>query len=245
MGMFVRERRSWARKLLIWLSILALLAAGGFYWYSLYLYEPEPIDESTLINDQPTFDNNKSVLEDVPRANFTNTYESKNPAVQFEIPPTWDVTEAGDGIRMQSPEFSYSPVEGEEVVGHFRIYIRRGAREQDSNYIGRGLASRKSQKLTYTSPSSDQVPETNLSFFGLDSTDNFGYFFVAGNYSLRVGETLGASYGQEATTYIISGGYSSEDLADDMATHEVSLDYFYQTNAYKQAIDIIKSLKLL
>ncbi len=101
------------------------------------------------------------------------------------------------------------------------------------------------EKLIYVSPAPNQRPETNLSFFGLDSSDHFAYFMIAGNFSLVKDESLGPEYGTEPETYIITGGYSSNELAEDMATNPVPLEYFSTTTAYKQAIEIIKSLKIL
>ncbi len=68
---------------------------------------------------------------------------------------------------------------------------------------------------------------------------------IAGNFSLQKDESLGPEYGREPETYIIAGGYSSTELTDDLATNQVGLEYFSQTNAYKQAIEILKSLKIL
>ena len=67
---------------------------------------------------------------------------------------------------------------------------------------------------------------------------------VAGNFQLNKGDTLGPDYGKEPETFIVTGGYSSSVLTDDLATNKVPLDSYRQTNAYKQAIAIIKSLKL-
>jgi len=67
---------------------------------------------------------------------------------------------------------------------------------------------------------------------------------IAGNFQLNTGETLGPSYGKESETFIVAGGYSAKDLTDDMATNKVPTQGYNQTNAYKQALDIVKSLQL-
>ncbi len=182
---------------------------------------------------------------DIPAAGETVTFKSSQPRMELTHPKTWTVTENTGGVRIESPEFSYETLGSGEVSGYFRIYIRQGARQADSAIIGRGVASLASEKLTYTAPVTGQRPETNMSFFGLDTDDHFAFLFIAGNFSLNKGESLGPDYGKEPETFLVMGGYSAKDLTDDMATNQVSLEYFQTTEAYKQAIDIIKSLKLL
>jgi hypothetical protein len=159
-------------------------------------------------------------------------------------PDGWKASEAGGGVRLSSPNFTYQTKSGEQVDGNFRIYIRLGAREQDGKYIGRGVAIKSSEELKYSDPLPGQRKTTLLSSFGLDKTDNFGFFLIAGNFELKKGETLGPNYGKEADAFIVTGGYSSDELKDDLATNMMSVDGYDQTNAYKQAVAIVQSLQL-
>ncbi len=208
-------------------------------------------DESTpTANEQQSAEQTPepiSTTTDIPATAATKTFKSDFPRVEFTYPETWKVTASRDDqdIRIESPEFKYTSVTGSTTDGNFRVYIRQGARVEDSKYIGRGIAAQDSGKLAYTAPAPSQRPETNLSFFGLDNSDHFAYFMIAGNFSLLKNESLGPEYGTEQDTYIIIGGYSSSELADDLATNPVPLEFFSTTNAYKQAIDIIESLKIL
>src|SRR5690606_36986054 len=122
------------------------------------------------------------------------------------------------------------------VNGNFRVYIRVTAREIDGKYIGRGFAIAPSEPLVYSNPLSTQRKDTYLSAFGLDKTDNFNFFLIAGNFNLKKGDSLGPNFGKEAGTYIIAGGYSSDDLKDDLAMNTVPTDSYSKTEAYKQAI---------
>jgi hypothetical protein len=67
---------------------------------------------------------------------------------------------------------------------------------------------------------------------------------VAGNFSLKKGDTLGPGYGTEPDAYIIAGGYTSEDLSEDLATNKVPIESYAYSSAYLEALEIIKSLKL-
>lgn len=187
----------------------------------------------------------KVVPKDIPDANETKQYENGPMGLTLTYPTTWTATETADsGVRIESPLFSYQNLDRNSISGNFRIYIRKGARPVDSKYIGRGVAIKPSEKLVYKEPAVGQRADTLLSLFGLDTSDNFAYFFVAGNFQLKMGETLGPDYGKEPETFIVAGGFSSKDLKDDMATNPVSVDLINTSNAYKQAIDIIKTLQL-
>lgn len=182
---------------------------------------------------------------DVPDVTDTKKLKSDRPRIELAYPSSWAVSETEDAVRLESPGFTYKLANGESVAGHFRIYIRQGARAADSVYIGKGIAVQQSEKLTYANPAPGQRAETNLSHFGLDTPDAFAYFLIAGNYALQKGDFLGPDYGKETETYIIAGGYSSKELADDLATNPVPLDFYNSTKAYEQALDILRSLKLL
>lgn len=229
------------------LIVLAGLAYGGWRWYDAReASEPAQSVEEQQSGNDSTKEEQQVGGEDVPEATSTESFSSSSPELELTHPSLWTVEEDDDdGIHLTSPDFTFETVDGREVEGYFDIYIRQGARDQDSRYLGRGIAAQPSERLTYDDPPEGQRTETNLSFFGLDNPDNFAYFFVAGNFDLERGESLGSDYGQEESTYLISGGYASDELEDDMATHTVPLDYFDQTNAYQQAIDIIESLRLL
>ena len=154
------------------------------------------------------------------------------------------MSEANGGIRIESTAFTFPAKYQGETSGNFRIYIRQGARKVDGTYIGRGYAVKPSEKLTYTQPAVGQRTETLLSSFGYDTTDNFAYFLIAGNFQLALGDTLGPNYGTEADTYIITGGYTSPTAVDDLATIPVALTYYQTTKAYRQALIILGSLQL-
>ena len=164
--------------------------------------------------------------------------------LELKYPDNWTVTETTDnGLRIESPEFSYQTIDKGDVTGYFRIYIRKSARSSDGKYIGRGVALQPSEKLVYSQPTISQRKETSLTLFGLDTTDHFAYFLLTPNFQLNTGETMGPNYGKEIEAYIIGGGYSTKTLTDDLATYKVSKDGLTQKNSYKQAIEIIGSLK--
>lgn len=200
---------------------------------------PQPAATNTSTTAQ------ELTVSDIPEVTGTKNLNNTSLLVELTYPNGWTTTEKSDGIKLESPEFNYMTSDGGVVVGNFRVYIRKGAREVDSKYIGKGVAIADSQPLTYSAPAASQRKTTNLSLFGLDTPDQFAYFFVAGNFNLKKGETLGPGYGKEPETVLVIGGYSAKTLTDDFATNQVPLDNYDQTNAYKQALDIVKSLKLL
>jgi hypothetical protein len=237
------------KKLLLGLIILVLLGGLSFVGFKMFgpKSTPKPVQSSqSETSTEPGSESIPAGFTDVPEVSELKDFKGNRPRVQLKHPTTWTVTETDDGgIRIESPQMTYQSVDLGSVIGNFRIYIRQGARTTDSKYIGRAVASQDSEKLTYSDPVAGQRPDTNLSFFGLDTTDHFAFFFIAGNYNLEKGDSLGPNFGKEAETYIITGGYSAKGLSEDMATNKVGLEFYRQTRAYKQAMDILKSLKLL
>jgi hypothetical protein len=231
------------KRVLIGLGVVVVVALVGFGAGK--LFGNKKSTEATAPTDtKPTTTTPTVKTSDLPSVSGTKTFNSSSLGIELTYPVGWTTTEASGGVRIESPEFGYTTGIQGTIKGNFRVYIRKGARDVDSKYIGRGVAIKSSEKLAYTAPTSVQRKETNLSFFGLDNPDQFAYFLVAGNFNLNKGDSLGPNYGKESDTVIVTGGYSSKTLTDDFATNQVSADTFQQTNAYKQAIDILKSLKL-
>lgn len=229
-----QKRKSPLKIVLIVFTVLAFIA-GGYFGWQWYMERSEDEASSQQVDEVP---------EPEPEVVELVEFDSDNPRLSFQHPSTWEVTEQDGTLRVVSPQISYQTVDGVEIDGHFRIFMRQTAREEDAQYIGRGVASLPSETLTYTDPSANQREETSISFFGIDNSTNFGFFFVAGNFTLAPGDILGGNYGREQGTYIIGGGYSSDELQDDLQTHPVLLDRFDQTEAYEQALEIIRSIRI-
>ena len=225
------------------LGVLLLVGALTFGAYTLF-FKKDSQQSTAPTTTQPTIEA-PPVAKDVPDATTTKQYENGPMGLKITYPDTWVVAPTADrGVRVESPAFTYASLEKGDVSGVFRIYIRKGARPPDGKVIGRGVALQPSEKLIYTNPAPDQRKDTLLSLFGLDTVDNFGFFMIAGNFQLNAGDTLGPDYGKEADAFIVSGGYSSPDLTDDMATNTVAISTLPTSNAYKQAVDILKTLQL-
>ncbi|MEX0748509.1 MAG: hypothetical protein WD467_00655 [Candidatus Saccharimonadales bacterium] len=237
--MYKVSNHSTRNKILLTILVLGVLA--GLAYGSWYFYDRSQTRQAEEAAAQAA----EEVAEDVVEVK-QETYSSREPALEFTYPNNWAVAEDEEAgtILVRSPALSFQTVDGASVDGHFKIYLRQGAREQDRAYIGRGIAARASETLTYTEPTENQREETSISFFGLDSSDNFAYFFIAGNFVLEPGQSLGGEYGADEDTYIIGGGYSSPDLADDLAVHSVPLDSFDETDEYATALDIIRSIRI-
>lgn len=223
-------------KILIIIVVLGVVAGLGYGGFKL-LQDSEQTQESAPTSQQPS-------TETIGALPLSETYTSDSLRLDFKYPSGWQVNEADRGIRIESPDFTYSTTEGEEVTGNFRIYIRKGAREVDGEYLGRAFASQPSQKIAYVEPTSVQLEETLITPFGLDTPDNFALFIVQGTFELKKGDTLGPDYAKEPDAYLIIGGYSSADKQEDLDTNQVSLDRFDQTTEYLTAVEVVRSLQL-
>ncbi len=235
--------------LLITLGVVLLfgLAAGSWMYFAGNNDDPADTTATETETDQDIPEPDAAAEGADVTANFSlESTRSSNPRMEFEYPDTWTVNEEGDDVTLTSPAFRLSTIDGAEVDNaHFKLYFRQGARDADSTYIGRGVATLASEQIEYSNPATGQREETFLQFFGLDATNNLSFMMIAGNFQLSPGDTLGPDFGRDGDSYIIVGGYSSDTLEDDLDMYQVSPDYFRSTNAYEQAVDIIKSLRLL
>ena len=239
-----RRRKFGVKKLFTVLIIIFVIGLLGFGAFKLLQKPKKASPQPSASSSKTTTASRELTVSDIPDVTSTKTLKNATLLVELTYPTGWTPTEKSDGIKLESPDFNYLKSDGLITTGNFRVYIRKGAREVDSKYIGRGVATSDSQPLTYTAPATGQRKTTNLSLFGLDTPDQFAYLLIAGNFTLKKGDTLGPGYGKESDTVLVTGGYSAKTLTDDFATNQVPLDGFDKTNAYKQALDIVKSLKL-
>lgn len=227
------------KPLVVVLILLVLIAGGVGAWMFLKKDSSQNQEPTTQNTEQP-----ESTASQVPPAEGTKTYTNDRLRLSIDYPENWTVTEQGNVTLIESPDFLYNTVSKGAVTGNFRIYIRQGAQTADSAYFGRGYAIVPSEKLTYSKPTPNQRTETFLSSFGLDTTDNFAYFLIAGNFELAKGDTLGPNYGKEPATYIIAGGYSSKDMKEGLETNQVPVDEYQESTAYKQAVEALKTIQI-
>lgn len=240
---FAPSKKSKAIKTLLKILLVLVLVSGLVFGIFLLFIKKDSQQPSTAVSvplaDLPI------AKSDVPDATSTKVYENGPMGIKLTYPDTWKALETTDkGVRIESPTFTYTSQDKGDVTGMFRIYIRKGARAVDGKVIGRGVAIRPSEKLVYTQPAPDQRKDTLLSLFGLDTKDNFGFFLIAGNFQLNIGDTLGPNYGNEPDAFIVGGGYSSADLTNDLDTHMVDISVISTSKAYAQAVEILKSLQL-
>jgi hypothetical protein len=221
---------------LIALSAIAAIATAGI----IYFLDKESSEPASQTQTQPE----EQSAEESVASELSETYDSTLLRLSFMHPSDWTVNEVDRGITVSSPQFEYATDDGETVNGSFKVYIRKGARSVDGNYLGKGFAVKPSEEISYSSPEPGQREDTYLSAFGLDEPDNFAYFILQGNIKLDEGDTLGPDFAKEPDAYLIFGGYTSEEREDDLSTNTLSLDDYDQTSQYLTAVEILKSLQL-
>jgi|GEM_PF-789264 hypothetical protein len=245
-------KRSWKRPAIIAVIVILLIVGGFFAWSVFGADTNQEETDATQAESEAAGDTTEESAttvaggDDVPPVGDTETVRTSNPRMEVTHPTSWTLAEGEDDVSIQSPAFQLTTSDGTQIDNaSFKLYLRQGAREIDSTYIGQGVAAISSETLTYSNPALGQREDTNVSFFGNGTTNHISYLFVAGNFSLSPNDTLGPDFGQDPDTYIIAGGYTSPALEDDLAMHPISVSEFQDTNAYSQALDIIRSLSLL
>ncbi len=234
------EKKNRSKKVLVMFIVLIIiicLVIGAWF----ILKKPKSNNDTTASTGTAS---EASKTNEIPTSNGTKSYTNDVMRLTLTYPNKWTVTEKERSVWVESPDFSYETTDKGVVKGNFKIYIRQGAQTNDSKYIAKGVAIAPSEKLVYANPAPSQRKDTFLSSFGIDTTDNFAYFLIAGNFDLKKGDTLGPNYGKETDTFIIAGGYATKDLQDGLATNKVKPDTYQNTTAYKEAVDILKSIQI-
>ena len=226
------------KKLIMIVGIILLLSAASYAIWNFFISDDRkisaPSTQSETKKPAPEISNDE-VLKDHESAGLLS--------IDFKYPISWDVTENDGGVTAKSANFKYKTVDNKEVDGYFKVYVRKGARAVDSKYIAKGYASRDSQKLEYKDPALGQIKSTLLQTFSYDKPTDFSFFFLASNFNLKVGDTLGPNYGKEPETILVVGGFSDASLTDDLAMNTVPVDKYENYKAYKQALSIVQSLQ--
>lgn len=231
-----------SKKPLLFLAVVVLIILGGAA-VKKYILDKRGKTPAATQSPATSTPKKTEVARDVPETAALQDYKSTILGLSFKYPKTWVVSEAEGGLRVESPDFTYTAIQAGDVTGNFRVYIRKGSRDEDGKYIGSGVAIKPSEKLTYTQPVVGQRTETLLSSFGYSSPDIFSFFLIAGNFQLAIGDTLGPNYGREPDTIIVAGGYSSKGLSEDLSMNSMDPETYMSTNAYKQAYALIESLQ--
>lgn len=231
------------KKILFVLGLVLFAIAIGFAVWKLVPSKNETSNSTQpeQSTEQTAQSSNSNGLGD---ASLTEEYKSDFLRISFKHPSSWTVSEVNDAILVKSPDFKYEQNNGMEKDGFFKIYIKKGATDSDGKYLGRGYALASSEKITYSEPATGQRAETFLTDFGLDTPDNFAYFVAQGNFDLKKGDTLGPDFASEMDAYLITGGFSSSDQTESLATNILSVNEYKTNEAYKTAVEIIKTLKL-
>jgi len=239
-----KKTKKFPKKALFMLGIGLLILAIGVGLWKLIPSKDDSSSQSQPPVQTNTEQDNSSQQSGLGVEALDKEYTSDFLRISLKYPSSWTVNEVDDAITVKSPNFKHRQNNGMEKDGFFKIYIRKGATDSDGKYLGKGYAVANSEKIKYSDPATGQRPETFLTDFGLETPDNFAYFIVQGNFDLEKGETLGPNYAKEIDAYLITGGFSSSDLTDNMATNLLALSEYKSNNAYLTAVEIIKSLKI-
>lgn len=226
--------------LIVALILIVVSSAAGFAAWKLLLAKSNPTAANTV---SETENQNEAPAENTLN-DLTQEYTSDRLLVDIKYPAAWKAEEDAGEIIVYSPETEVTAANGETVPVEFKVLIKQGADKTDSEYLGRGFAVEKSEPIKYNDPATGQRQKTFVTNFGLDSSDNFAYFIVQGNFNLKKDETLGPDFAGEADAILVSGGFYSKDSEDKTKLISLDPDNYKSDETYLTAIEIVKTLRL-
>ncbi|HYF96784.1 MAG TPA: hypothetical protein VD947_01960 [Patescibacteria group bacterium] len=238
------SKRTIIYRLVLAVIILAVITGALFAAWKLIPSKNDNPAQSSENQAQTKTPEDQDPESDIGDSRLSETYTSDFLRIDFKHPQSWKITEENSGLIIKSPTFKLQENTGAESLSYFKIYIKRGATEGDGKYLGRGYAVADSEKIAYADPLPGQRKDSYLTNFGLETPDNFAYFIVQGNFNLMKGDTLGPKFASEADSFLISGGFSTDEQKEGLSTKIVSQDSYSGYPAYSTAVEIIKSLQL-
>lgn len=238
--------KSHLKKRLAILAITLILIAAGAVAAWKFIPEINKKDSDPTKTSQSEANQQESTDQqaDIGDTTLSETYTSDFLRITLKHPKSWQVSDDNNAVLVKSPNFKLKEKNGTETDSYFKIYIRRGATQNDGTYLGKGYAIAQSEKLTYNDPATGQRKDTLLTNFGIDTPDNFAYFVVQGNFNLKKGDTLGPKFASEVDSFLIAGGFAGAEQKDGLSTKIVAEDSFAENPAYLTAVEIVKTLQL-
>lgn len=238
-----RQQKPGKRKkgLILAVTLAVLLALGGAAYWMLGRSE-QPAKQSGKTTGQP-----KSIQSDLnePDPNATSkTFKSTKLNIEFAYRSDWTLKETGDKeeVILTSPRVSYTAKDGTATEGVFTVKLRNGIiPDAMQQTVQNAIAVKDSEVIGYDQPTEAQRHYTNLSYGGPDAK-NFGFFIVSGSTAYKAGQPFGSQINLIGASYLFAGGYGT-DAADALDFDPVPAASF-DTDAYQQALAIIKSLKI-
>lgn len=238
------SKKTIIRRLVLVVVVLAIIAGGIFAAWKLIPSKNDTADKTSENQSQTQTPESQDLESDIGDTTLSETYTSDFLRIDFKHPQSWKVSEENSGLIVKSPTFKLQENNGAESLSYFKIYIKKAATEADGKYLGRGYAVADSGKIAYADPLPGQRKDSYLTNFGLETPDNFAYFIVQGNFNLMKGDTLGPKFASEVDSFLIAGGFSTDEQKEGLSTKIVSEDSYSTYPAYKTAVEIVKSLQL-
>ncbi|HJQ08592.1 MAG TPA: hypothetical protein VJ836_03885 [Candidatus Saccharimonadales bacterium] len=234
-----RRGKKW---LLIGLAALMLTIVGValLWWFGLRTPSVRPAaNDSAQQQMQPESENSSQT----PQTD-TSPVTFKSSVLNIEIAhrKDWKLKESTDKtqLTLTSPTISYVKKDGTAAQGVFTLKLRKGATTAMKANVEKAVAVRDSEVIGYAAPTENQRHYTNISFGG--TTDAFNFFIVTGSTTFKAGQPFAYALMLGGDTYLIAGGYGA-DTADTLAFDPVPKTAI-ESEAYKQAVDIVESLKI-
>lgn len=238
-------KKSPKKKLVLAAVIVAVLIVAGVLYVvfgSKKAAAPKPVSNSTNTsqNSGNQASGNSATSQN---ASGLQTYKSTKLNIEFTYPGGWSMKENTDKsvITLASGPTTYTKKDGTSTNGVFTLRLRNGiVSDAMKQNIQNAVAMRDSEVIAYDKPTDQQRQYTNISFGG--SGPNTNFFVVSGSVAFKDGEAFGSNIDLEGAVYLFAGGYGA-DSADAMAFDAVPKASF-EGSAYKQALGIVKSMKI-
>lgn len=228
--------------------VINLALAGGSGWLYYQKHNRATAAQPASLASQPTTTGSKKSAASEPT---TLHYVSEPLKIEFDYPIDWRVSSSSDNssVNLTSAPFPFTTGEGKQTKATINISMSPASATgsflavSDDNVI-----VTDSESLTYTTPTKQQRPMTNLSFvnYKIDKNNSILGVFISGSFSYKQGELAGSKDYKTVDPRIF---LSVDDCASGQCRQAYLANYFtikdWHTNPnFKKAKAIFESLRL-
>ena len=234
------KKESGKKKILL-LTLIGLVTLGviaaAVYFFVLKKDTPTPAatDNQQATEQQPE-------AAPAPADSTPKVFKSTKLGLELTHRTDWSLKEDPDSgeITLTSPQATYTTKDGASKQAAFTLKFRQGATTEQQAAIKAAAAVLASETIAYSAPLETQRYYTNVTFGG--QAEAISLFLVTGATQFKAGDSL-ANFFINGDTYVIGGGFGGTQ-PENFTFDTLPKASFTGSDTYKQALDIVKSLKI-
>lgn len=180
-----KKRPGWIKWLIIVVLILAIVGAGGWYFFKYKKTTNKPANSTP----QAQTVNKKTI------ASETKNYVSPEFYLSFDYPSDWTITDtSGTGVlTAKSTPVTLVDANNQSMTGQVTLTVRAKTQVLPEFDHGNAVAERDSEKIAYAKPTPSQRAQTYVSYLQYATTvanKAIDGVYITGDFGYKAGQAI-------------------------------------------------------